>query len=73
MLKPAVSAGLVSLMAPIQEAFQASTEWQEITEKAYPPPVVQKKPKKVKDKGSRFPGALPVRDQAAKDVEPTDK
>lgn len=52
-------------MAPIQEAYQASAEWQEITQKAYPPPVVEKKPKKVKDKGTRFPGALPHRDQAA--------
>lgn len=42
-------------MAPIQTAFQASKEWQEITLKAYPPP--EKKQKKVKDKGSRHPGA----------------
>ncbi|KAJ0416413.1 hypothetical protein BJY00DRAFT_291732 [Aspergillus carlsbadensis] len=56
-LKPAVAAALVDLMAPIQAAYQASPEWQEITEKAYPPPVVQKKVKKVKDKGSRYPGA----------------
>jgi tyrosyl-tRNA synthetase len=44
-------------MAPIHDAYQASAEWQEITLKAYPPPVVQKKVKKVKDRGSRFPGA----------------
>lgn len=44
-------------MAPIHEAYQASPEWQEITLKAYPPPVAQKKQKKVKDKGSRYPGA----------------
>jgi tyrosyl-tRNA synthetase len=60
-------------MAPIQEAYQASAEWQEICELAYPPPVVQKKVKKVKDKGSRFPGNLPVREQASKDIEPSDK
>ncbi|KAI1917773.1 Tyrosine--tRNA ligase cytoplasmic [Ophidiomyces ophidiicola] len=57
MLKPAVAAALISLMAPIQAAYEASPEWQEITLKAYPPPVVQKKQKKVKDKGSRYPGA----------------
>ena len=57
LLKPAVAAGLVSLMAPIQDAYQADKEWQEITLKAYPPPVVEKKQKKVKDKGTRFPGA----------------
>ncbi|KAK9859761.1 hypothetical protein MYU51_014057 [Penicillium brevicompactum] len=56
-LKPAVSAAMVSLMAPIQAAYEASADWQEITLKAYPPPVVHKKVKKVKDRGSRFPGA----------------
>ncbi|KAL4920439.1 hypothetical protein BDW62DRAFT_198757 [Aspergillus aurantiobrunneus] len=56
-LKPAVTAALTSLMAPITEAYQASTEWQEITQVAYPPPVVEKKQKKVKDKGTRHPGA----------------
>ena len=43
-------------MEPIQKEYAASTEWQEINAKAYPPPVVEKKVKKVKDKGSRFPG-----------------
>ncbi|KAF3398023.1 Tyrosine--tRNA ligase, cytoplasmic [Penicillium rolfsii] len=56
-LKPAAAEALTRLMAPIHEAYQASTEWQEITLKAYPPPVVQKKVKKVKDRGTRFPGA----------------
>ncbi len=50
-----MSAALVSLMAPINEAFQASKEWQELTLKAYPPP--EKKQKKVKDKGTRHPGS----------------
>lgn len=44
-------------MTPIQEAYQASPDWQAITTKAYPPPIVEKKQKKVKDKGSRYPGA----------------
>jgi tyrosyl-tRNA synthetase len=48
---------MVDLMAPIQAAYAASAEWQEVTLKAYPPPVVHKKVKKVKDRGSRFPGA----------------
>ncbi|KAJ6145049.1 hypothetical protein N7470_008944 [Penicillium chermesinum] len=55
-LKPAVSKGLNAIMEPIQKEYAASTEWQEINAKAYPPPVVEKKVKKVKDKGSRFPG-----------------
>lgn len=54
LLKPAVAAGLTSLMAPIQAAYQADSEWQAITLKAYPPP--EKKQKKVKDRGSRYPG-----------------
>jgi tyrosyl-tRNA synthetase len=55
LLKPAVARDLNALLAPIQEAFQASKEWQEIAEKAYPPP--PKKEKKVKNKGTRYPGA----------------
>ncbi|KAI1491725.1 hypothetical protein F5X96DRAFT_630157 [Biscogniauxia mediterranea] len=54
LLKPAVAKVLIELTAPIQAAFQASPEWQEITQRAYPPP--EKKVKKVKDKGSRYPG-----------------
>lgn len=42
-------------MAPIHKAYSESAEWQEITLKAYPPP--PKKEKKVKNKGTRFPGA----------------
>jgi len=53
LLKPAVSTALVSLMAPIQAAYQASSEWQEITLKAYPPP--EKKQKKIKDRGTHYP------------------
>ncbi|PNY25952.1 Tyrosine-tRNA ligase [Tolypocladium capitatum] len=65
LLKPAVAKSLTQLLAPIQEAFQASKEWQDITLKAYPPP--PKKEKKVKDKGSRHPGKqnqqeLPIRE-----------
>ncbi|PWY94243.1 tyrosyl-tRNA synthetase [Aspergillus sclerotioniger CBS 115572] len=56
LLKPAVAAALASLMAPIQKAYQDSLDWQEITLKAYSP-AVQKKQKKVKDKGSRYPGS----------------
>ncbi|KNG91016.1 tyrosyl-tRNA synthetase [Aspergillus nomiae NRRL 13137] len=72
LLKPAVAAGLVDLMAPIQAAYQASPEWQEITLKAYPPPVVEKKQKKVKNRGTRFPGAM-VQQAQANGVEPTEK
>lgn len=65
LIKPAVARELSALLAPIQEAFQASKEWQEIAEKAYPPP--PKKEKKVKNKGTRHPGA--VKEAEAKDKE----
>jgi len=54
-LKPAVAAGLNKLLAPIQEAYHASPEWQEIALKAYPPP--SKKEKKVKKVGTQYPGS----------------
>lgn len=58
MLKAAVTSALVALMAPIQQEFQASPEWQDIEKKAYPPPPTeQKKKKPPKDRGSRYPGA----------------
>lgn len=57
LLKPAVTAALLDLLAPIQAEFQDSKEWQEIEQKAYPPPPgSQKKVKKPKDKGSKHPG-----------------
>ena len=52
-----MAAGLITLLEPIQADFKTSKEWQEVETKAYPPPVVVKKEKKVKDKGSRHPGA----------------
>ncbi|KAH8430533.1 Tyrosine--tRNA ligase cytoplasmic [Aspergillus melleus] len=69
LLKPAAAEALTRLMAPIHKAYVESAEWQEITLKAYPPPVVKKKEKKVKDKGTRHPGAnkeqdLPERPKA---------
>ncbi|SPJ74046.1 probable tyrosine-tRNA ligase [Fusarium torulosum] len=54
-LKAALTEGLLELMKPIQADYQASQEWQDVTLKAYPPPV--KKEKKKKNLGTRFPGA----------------
>jgi tyrosyl-tRNA synthetase len=59
-LKPAVTKALNELLAPIQEAYKVSPEFQEVDKLAYPPPVPEKKVKKVKDKGSRHPGAAKV-------------
>lgn len=62
LLKPAVTSALLELLAPIQAEFQASSEWQAIEQKAYPPPPSQKKVKKAKDKGSRHPGVQAMPD-----------
>jgi tyrosyl-tRNA synthetase len=65
-LKPAVTKALIQLVAPIQEEFKNSKEWQEVELLAYPPP--PKKEKKVKDKGTFHPGKgggtdeLPIRE-----------
>ncbi len=62
LLKPAVTAALLELLAPIQAEFQASSEWQATEQKAYPPAPSQKKAKKAKDKGSRHPGVQAMPD-----------
>ncbi|KAL2367357.1 tyrosyl-tRNA synthetase [Blastomyces gilchristii SLH14081] len=57
LLKAAVTTALNKLLAPVQAAFQANPDWQEVEKKAYPPPPEpEKKKKKPKDKGSRYPG-----------------
>ena len=71
LVKPAISTAINELLAPIQTAFQASPEWQEIAEKAYPPEVKVKKEKKVKNKGTRYPGAAPAKPQEAAKEEAT--
>ncbi|KAI0045046.1 tyrosine tRNA ligase [Auriscalpium vulgare] len=45
-LKAAVADALVSLLAPIRAAFEASAEWQEVEKLAYPDPNADKKKKK---------------------------
>ncbi|CAM1507915.1 Fc.00g047630.m01.CDS01 [Cosmosporella sp. VM-42] len=54
LLKASVAKALTELMAPIQEAFKESKEWQDTAERAYPPE--KKKEKKVKNRGTKFPG-----------------
>ena len=56
-LKPAVTNALNELLAPIQQEFESTPAWKEISEKAYPPPETKKKPKKPKNLGTKFPGA----------------
>ena len=55
-LKPAAATALIELLRPIQDEYAQSVEWQELATKAYPLPEQKKKEKKVKDRGTRFPG-----------------
>jgi len=58
LLKQSVTKALNEILAPVQVAYQASKEWQNIAELAYPPPPPEpKKEKKVKNKGTKAPGA----------------
>ena len=48
---------MIKLLEPIQTEFQNSEEWKDVEKKAYPPHETKKKEKKVKNLGTRFPGA----------------
>ena len=61
-LKAAATAALLELLAPIQAEYQASKEWQEVAELAYPELVEKKKKKEKKDKGSKHPGVQTLPD-----------
>ena len=56
-LKPAVTDALLEILGPIRKTFEETKEWQEIEQRAYPPPPAPEKKKKVKNLGTRFPGA----------------
>ncbi|KAJ5676506.1 tyrosyl-tRNA synthetase [Penicillium maclennaniae] len=60
LLKPAVTAALCRLLAPIQKEYQESTEWQEVRYHTAAFCLPRRRPegkKKKKDKGTRHPGA----------------
>lgn len=61
LLKAALTKALNDLLAPIQAEFQASKEWQEVTELAYPP---EKKPEKA-NKPKKEKGGDPAKFAAA--------
>lgn len=57
-LKSGVAAAINELLAPLRKLFAEDPEFQEALEKGYPAPkVAEKKVKKKKDRGSRYPGA----------------
>lgn len=64
-IKPAVGKALNAILAPVQEAFKASAEFQKADKEAYPPPplteaelkkAAKKAAKATKDKGTMKPG-----------------
>lgn len=55
-LKGGVADAINGLLVPIIEEYKVNKEFQEAEAKGYPPPVVEKKVKKVKNRGSRYPG-----------------
>lgn len=61
-LKPAVTEALLAILEPIRKRFEESKEWQEIEQKAYPPPPAPVKKVKEKKLGTRFPGAKSAAD-----------
>lgn len=65
-LKAGVSDAINALLAPVIADFEASPEFQEIEKKAYAPVEVAKKVKKVKNRGSKYPGQNPVDSTAEK-------
>ena len=58
-LKSGVAEKIIELLAPIRESFEASDEFKEAQTKGYPveQPKSEKKVKKQKNKGTRYPGA----------------
>lgn len=57
-LKAGVSDAINALLAPIIEAFEGNKEFQDYEAKGYAPPAPEKKKvKKVKNRGSKYPGA----------------
>lgn len=63
-LKPAVTAALLALLAPIQADFETSS-WQDLTPKANLPPEVKIEDKKDKDKRGRHAGRVAAAAAAA--------
>ncbi|KIW01309.1 tyrosine-tRNA ligase [Verruconis gallopava] len=64
LLKQAVTKGLNEILEPIRKKFEADKEWKECDARAYPPPEIVKKVKKVKNKGTGYPGAKKAEENA---------
>ncbi|KAE9971335.1 hypothetical protein BLS_004471 [Venturia inaequalis] len=69
LLKPAITEALNTLLAPVQKAFQDSSDWQNLEKTAYPPKEEVKKVKKVKNKGTGRPGAAKPEQEVTEGVE----
>lgn len=71
-LKPAVAKAINELVAPIRDEFDASKDWQELVERAYPPEKKVVKEKKQKDRGTMFPGPKEKKPQQKGGAAPAD-
>jgi len=69
LLKAGATSALVDLLAPIQAEFQASSQWQDIEKKAYPPAEPAKKKKQPKNRGSKYPGPGSIKAQPDGSIE----
>lgn len=56
LLKQAVAKGINELLTPIREKYENDKVWQETAAKGYPVEAPKKKEKKVKNKGTGYPG-----------------
>ncbi|TID28941.1 hypothetical protein CANINC_002209 [Pichia inconspicua] len=72
-LKSGVADAINGLLAPIIEEYKNTTEFQEAENKGYPPPVVEKKVKKVKNRGSKYPGSKDEKSESAPKAEKVDQ
>lgn len=65
-LKAGVADAINTLLTPVIEEYKNNKEFQESEAKGYPPPEPEKKKvKKVKNRGTKFPGANPKKAEAA--------
>lgn len=72
-LKSGVADAINGLLAPIIEEYKNTKEFQEAENKGYPPPVVEKKVKKVKNRGSKYPGSKDDKSESAPNAENVDQ
>lgn len=71
-LKSGVADAINGLLAPIIEEYKSNKDFQDAETKGYPAPVVEKKVKKVKNRGTKYPGSKEEKPDAAPQTEQVD-